>query len=95
MSEGGLYAFQIRAREILEDETGFGDEVTTNVTLVITDVDDRIPTFNRNNYTVAVPEDVGELALYLLWLFLSITRITIQLSYYWDYMLVWLEVMTL
>ena len=62
MSEGGLYAFQIRAREILEDETGFGDEVTTNVTLVITDVDDRIPTFNRNNYTVAVPEDVGELA---------------------------------
>ncbi len=30
------------------------------MTLVITDVDDRIPTFNRENFTVAVPEDVGK-----------------------------------
>ena len=28
------------------------------MTLVITDVDDMIPTFNRDNFTVAVPEDV-------------------------------------
>jgi hypothetical protein len=60
LSEGGLYAFQLRAREILEDESGFGDDiVTSNVTIVITDVDDQIPTFNRDNFTVAVPEDVG------------------------------------
>ena len=55
-----MYAFQLRAREILEDESGFGDEVTSNVTIVIVDVDDQIPTFNRDNFTVAVPEDVGE-----------------------------------
>jgi hypothetical protein len=60
LSEGGLYAFQIRARELLEDGSGFGDDVTSNVTLVITDVDDSEPTFNRNNFTVAVPEDVGQ-----------------------------------
>ena len=55
-----MYAFQLRAREILEDESGFGDEVTSNVTIVIVDVDDQIPTFNRDNFTVAVPEDVGK-----------------------------------
>jgi hypothetical protein len=44
---------------------GFGDEVTSNVTLVITDVDDQIPTFNRNNFTVAVPEDVGNKSEFL------------------------------
>ena len=58
--EGGLYAFQLRAREYLEDNVGFGEEAVADVTLVITDVDDMIPTFNRANFTVAVPEDVGE-----------------------------------
>ena len=58
MKEGGLYAFQLRAREYLEDGVNFGEEATADVTLVITDVDDMIPTFNRDNFTVAVPEDV-------------------------------------
>ncbi len=57
--EGGLYAFQLRAREYLEDGESFGEEAIADVTLVITDVDDMIPTFNRENFTVAVPEDVG------------------------------------
>ncbi len=35
------------------------------MTLVITDVDDQIPTFNRNNFTVAVPEDVGNKSEFL------------------------------
>jgi hypothetical protein len=60
LAEGGLYAFQIRAREILEDGFNFGDQAVTNVTIVITDVNDLIPTFNRDNFTVAVPEDVGK-----------------------------------
>ena len=60
LREGGLYAFQLRAREILEDNVNFGEEATANVTLVITDVDDMIPTFNRDDFTVAVPEDVGQ-----------------------------------
>ena len=59
LSEGGLYAFKIRAKEVLENNAGYGDEAVTDVTIVITDVNDMIPTFNRANYTVAVPEDVG------------------------------------
>ena len=60
MQDGGLYAFQLRAREILEDSANYGEEATANVTLVITDVNDMLPTFNRDNFTVAVPEDVGQ-----------------------------------
>ena len=36
LSEGGLYAFKILAREIAEDGS-FGDEATTDVTIVVTD----------------------------------------------------------
>jgi len=60
LKEGGLYAFQIKAREVI-DESGpiFGEETTTSVTIVVTDVDDELPVFNRNSFTVPVPEDVG------------------------------------
>jgi hypothetical protein len=37
----------------------YGDSATTDVTIVVTDQDDEIPRFNMNNFTVAVPEDVG------------------------------------
>ena len=47
LSEGGLYAFQLRATEILENGVTFGEQVITNVTLVITDQNDMLPTFNR------------------------------------------------
>ncbi len=59
LAEGGLYAFKVRAREVLEDGSGYGDEAVTDVTIVITDVNDMLPTFNRDVYRVAVPEDVG------------------------------------
>ena len=65
LADGGLYAFQIRAKEILDpnDPPPIGKNqltVTTNVTIVVTDVDDLIPRFNHRNFTVAVPEDVGK-----------------------------------
>ena len=47
LSEGGLYAFQLRATEILENGVTFGEQAITNVTLVITDQNDMLPTFNR------------------------------------------------
>ena len=56
--EGGLYAFKIRAREIIGPDN-YGEETTTSVTIVVTDVDDELPLFNRNSFTVPVPEDVG------------------------------------
>jgi len=60
LKEGGLYAFQVRAREVV-DESGpvYGEETTTSVTIVVTDIDDELPVFNRNSFTVPVPEDVG------------------------------------
>ncbi len=59
MSEGGLYAFQIIAEEVAEDGSQ-GDQAVTNVTILVTDQDDKVPTFNMDNFTVAVPEDVGK-----------------------------------
>ena len=43
------------------DESGpvYGEETTTSVTIVVTDIDDELPVFNRNSFTVPVPEDVG------------------------------------
>lgn len=60
LKEGGLYAFQVRAREVV-DESGpiYGEETTTSVTIVVTDIDDELPVFNRNSFSVPVPEDVG------------------------------------
>jgi len=60
LKEGGLYAFTVRAREVV-DESGpiYGEETTTSVTIVVTDIDDELPVFNRNSFTVPVPEDVG------------------------------------
>lgn len=58
LAQGGLYAFQVRAREIIEAGV-FGDEAVSNVTIVVTDQNDEIPEFNGANFTVAVPEDVG------------------------------------
>uniref|UniRef100_A0A0K2TEW9 Cadherin23like [Nasonia vitripennis] n=1 Tax=Lepeophtheirus salmonis TaxID=72036 RepID=A0A0K2TEW9_LEPSM len=55
---GGIYTFQIRAREILDIKQNYGDETYTNVTVIITDEDDSIPIFNKNFLTIAVPEDV-------------------------------------
>ena len=59
MKEGGLYASLVRALEVV-DESGpiYGEETTTIVTIVVTDIDDEIPVFNRNSFTVPVPEDV-------------------------------------
>ena len=61
LKEGGLYAFTVRAREVV-DESGpiYGEETTTSVTIVVTDIDDELPVFNRNSFTVPVPEDVGK-----------------------------------
>ena len=51
----------MRAREVI-DEAGpiYGEETTTSVTIVVTDIDDELPVFNRNTFTVPVPEDVGK-----------------------------------
>ena len=39
--------------------TQYGEETRTSVTIVVTDIDDELPEFNRQSVTVPVPEDVG------------------------------------
>ena len=46
------------AREVISDGV-YGEETSTSVTIVVTDIDDELPVFNRNSVTVPVPEDVG------------------------------------
>jgi hypothetical protein len=47
-------------REVLADG-GYGEETTTAVTVVITDIDDELPVFSRDKVAVPVPEDIGKL----------------------------------
>ena len=41
-----------------------GAETVTGVTVVVTDIDDQLPTFSRESIAVPVPEDVGRDGLY-------------------------------
>ena len=51
LREGGLYAFKIRSREVIDP--GVYNDHQRGVTVVVTDVS------NRNSFTVPVPEDVA------------------------------------
>lgn len=36
-----------------------GDSTTTNVTIVVGDVNDQAPVFNQKEFHVIIPEDIG------------------------------------
>ncbi|XP_037084523.1 cadherin-23-like [Pollicipes pollicipes] len=54
----GLYQFQLEAQEV-ESDVSLGEKVVTNVTVVVTDQDDQVPTFNKNQFLVFIPEDTA------------------------------------
>ncbi|KAK3854952.1 hypothetical protein Pcinc_038614 [Petrolisthes cinctipes] len=54
LNNGGLYTFYIRAQE--ED----GEAALTQVTVVVTDVDDQRPVFSDDHIDVQVPEDIAD-----------------------------------
>lgn len=54
---GGVYSFNIRAREMINNEVP-GDSTTTQVTIVLTDKDDNIPEFNAPEYSITIPENL-------------------------------------
>ena len=37
-----------------------GEKVVTNVTVVVTDEDDQLPVFNKKQFLVFIPEDIGK-----------------------------------
>ncbi|CAB0037958.1 unnamed protein product [Trichogramma brassicae] len=58
LQNGGVYGFEIRATELLDGELT-DDQALATVTLVVTDVDDMVPSFNEDRFVVAVSEDIG------------------------------------
>lgn len=58
LQNGGIYSFKIRATELINNELP-SESTTTEVTIVVTDVDDQIPEFNQDLYEIYVQEDIG------------------------------------
>ncbi|XP_053673187.1 protocadherin-16 [Anopheles nili] len=54
---GGAYTFAIRATELINNELP-GDSTTSQITIVLTDVDDHVPEFNQPAYEVSIPENL-------------------------------------
>lgn len=54
---GGVYSFYIRATEMINGEIP-SDYTITQVTVIITDVDDHMPEFNDNDFEIDVPENL-------------------------------------
>nr|CAD7397956.1 unnamed protein product [Timema cristinae] len=58
LQSGGIYTFKIKATEMINNEVP-GDETTSQVIIVITDIDDQVPTFNKQSFDINVSEDIG------------------------------------
>lgn len=56
---GGVYSFFIRATELINGELP-AEYSVTQVTVVITDVDDHMPEFNEQHFEIDVPENLGK-----------------------------------
>lgn len=54
-----MCCFYFQATELINNELP-GDTTTSQVTIVITDIDDQIPEFNENNFHINVSEDIGK-----------------------------------
>lgn len=57
LQNGGVYTFNVRATELIDDDE-LGDSSVTQVTIVVTDVDDHMPEFNEPHFDVYVPENL-------------------------------------
>lgn len=54
LNNGGLYTFSVRAQE------QGGEAAVSQVTVVVTDVDDQRPVFSRDQISIMVPEDIAD-----------------------------------
>jgi hypothetical protein len=57
MQSGGIYNFFIRATEMINSEVP-SDYTVTPVTIIVTDVDDHVPEFNKQVYDISIPENI-------------------------------------
>ena len=58
MRAGGIYTFKIKATELINNELP-GDWSVSEVTVVVTDVDDQLPEFNEDYFHINVSEDIA------------------------------------
>ncbi|XP_043475497.1 cadherin-23 [Leptopilina heterotoma] len=58
LQNGGIYSFKVKATELINNEIP-GDSSMSIVTIVVTDVDDLTPTFNKNYFSLRISEDIG------------------------------------
>lgn len=49
----------LQATELINNELP-GDTAISQVTIVVTDIDDQIPVFNENSFHISVSEDIGK-----------------------------------
>lgn len=57
LQNGGVYTFGVRATELINNELP-GDVTDTQVTVVLTDVDDHLPEFNEHSFEISIPENL-------------------------------------
>ncbi|KAE8743505.1 hypothetical protein FOCC_FOCC010892 [Frankliniella occidentalis] len=58
MLSGGIYTFKVRATELINNELP-ADWSVSEVTVVVTDVDDQLPEFNEDYFHINVSEDIA------------------------------------
>lgn len=59
LQNGGVYTFRVKATELINNELP-GDVAYTQVTIVLTDVDDHLPQFNEPHFDVSIPENLEQ-----------------------------------
>ncbi|KAG7208603.1 hypothetical protein KM043_014812 [Ampulex compressa] len=59
LQNGGIYTFQVKATELINNEIP-ADTATSIVTIVVTDVDDLVPVFNQERFSIRISEDIGK-----------------------------------
>lgn len=59
LKNGGVYTFTVKATELINNELP-GDVAYTQVTIVLTDVDDHLPQFNEPHFEISIPENLEQ-----------------------------------
>ncbi|XP_058795727.1 cadherin EGF LAG seven-pass G-type receptor 3 [Phymastichus coffea] len=58
MQNGGIYSFDVRATELIDNQT-LSDSTVSTVTIIVTDVDDMVPRFSEDLFNLKISEDIG------------------------------------
>lgn len=59
LQNGGVYSFTVKATELINNEVP-ADVSFTQITIVLTDVDDHLPEFNEPYFNIAIPENLEQ-----------------------------------